>query len=994
MKIFRTLWRGAKAWLITTAAVLVFLLVASLVCTQVLLVRNTLNMVFGGERMTVVSGDPSQYEYFKPDEGMDTKAGVLEKANALNEEIVESGMVLLKNEGDVLPLADGAKVTVFGKNSVDLVYGGSGSGTGATDISKAVTLYQALDAAEIEYNPQAKAFFENDSLSGGGRPESPGMNGTILESFSTGETPVKNYSADFKDSLKDYTDVALVVISPIGGEGFDLPSRSTGHYLELDENEEDMLDFACSQFEDVVLIINCASPMELGFLTDAEDENYHAQLKGALWLSYPGMTGAKALGKVLSGEVNPSGRLVDIYSRDFTKDPSYMNFSDNDGAGNEYRYGSSEQGTASGEHFVYYEEGIYVGYRYYETRYITEPENTRDEWYERNVVFPFGYGLSYTDFEWTAGEMLINGEPAADGAAIDADDTISVTVNVKNGGDVAGRDVVQLYYTPPYYEGGIEKAHVTLGAFVKTGLLQPGDDKDYTLELKVRDMASYDCYGLNETDPDYRGYILEAGEYGISIRHNSHESSGIEYIYNVESAEKLETDSATGNEVTNLFEESNEEMSEDYVTQLSRADFAGTFPTSGATKIREKTASFLRGLGYEKDDSPEQPWYSDEMPEYADRALSREETTVKLYQLRELEYDDGGEGERLWNELLDQISLNEMSLLIGTGGFNTMALEGIDKPKTTDADGPSGFVIFMEATSIKTVYDTCYYASETLLGASFDTDLAHRMGRMVGSEGLVGNERGEGQRPYSGWYAPAANIHRSPFSGRNWEYYSEDPLLSGKMAASVISGAAEKGTYCYMKHFALNDQETNREGVLTWANEQAMREIYFRPFEIAVKEGGANAMMSSFNRIGSTWAGGDYRLLTSLLREEWGFKGMVITDFNTNATYMPADQMIRAGGDLNLCQDIQPSKEYTATQVTCMRNAVRNILYTVSRSNAMNGFGADVVWVYKLPVWQIVLICVDVAVAAGLAVWGVFAVRKAIKKSGGEEPAAPAEGQN
>ena len=1000
MKIFKTIWRGARAWFITTVVLIVFLLVASIVCTQWLLVSNTFNMLFGGERMEAVSGDPSQYEYFKRDEGFSTKAESLSTANKFNEEIVEEGIVLLKNEDDVLPLSGGAKITVFGKNSVDLVYGGSGSGS--SDTSSAVTLYQALDAAGLECNPEAEAFFKNDSLSGSGRPASPGMNGTNLTFFDTGETNASSYSQALKDSLKDYNDAALVVISRIGGEGFDLPSTADFHYLELDEDEKSMLDFVCSQFDDVILIINCASPMELGFLTDPEDPDYHEELRGAVWLSYPGMTGVNALGRVLTGEVNPSGRLVDIYSRDFTADPTYRNFGFNDGSdgGNEYVYGSA--GTSSGLRFVYYEEGVYVGYRYYETRYITEPEDTRDEWYEENVVFPFGYGLSYTDFEWTAGEVSI-----PDGSDITSADTISVTVNVTNNGSRPGKDVIQLYYTPPYYEGGIEKPHVTLGAFIKTDVIQPGETLPYTLELNVRDMASYDCYGLNNTDPSYRGYILEEGAYGISIRHNSHESSGIEYTYNVESAEKLETDSATGNKVTNLFDESNEEMMQDYVTQLSRSDWGGadpdnpdystgTWPTSGVTKKTAKPYSFLSNLGYVKDDSPEQPWYSETTPEYASRALTAEETTVKLYQLRELEYDDGGEGERLWNELLDQISLQEMSQLIGTGGFSTMQLVGVDKPKTTDADGPSGFVIFMEQSPRKTIYDTCFYASETLLGASFNTELAYRMGRTVGNESLVGNERGEGQRPYSGWYAPAANIHRSPFSGRNWEYYSEDPLLSGKMAANVITGAAEKGTYCYMKHFAVNDQETSREGVLTWANEQAMREIYFRPFEIAVKEGGATAMMSSFNRIGTTWAGGDYRLLTQLLREEWGFRGMVITDFNTNATYMPADQMIRAGGDLNLCQDIQPSADYTATQVTQMRRATRNILYTVSRSNAMNGFGADTVWAYKLPIWQIVLICIDCAAVAALAVWGVFAVRKAFRKQCAEKPDAASDdgGQN
>ena len=983
MKILKTIWKGARAWLIVTVAVIAVAVTLNLVITQNLFIRNTFDSIFGGETMELVSGDPTQYEYYKPDEECTSKEKTLELANALNEEICEEGIVLLKNEDNALPLKSDAdrRVTVFGKNSVELVYGGSGSG--GADTASAQTLYGALEASGFVCNPTAKAFFENDSASGSGRPENPGMNGSTLDSFPTGETPVSSYPADMTGSYADYSGAALVVISRIGGEGFDLPRSETGHYLQLDDNEKAMINHACDNFEKVVLIVNCATSMELGFLTNPDDPNYRPELKAALWIASPGMTGINALGRVLSGAVNPSGRTVDLYARDFTKDPTYRNFGNNLGDGNEYRYGSSAAGTGSGYTFVYYEEGIYYGYRYYETRGASDAIGGEgEEWYDENVVFPFGYGLSYTTFEWSAGEVIHE-----NGASVTADDEITVKINVKNTGEVAGKDVVQLYYSAPYEEGGVEKPYVVLGDYVKTDLLQPGESRTYEVGIKVSDMASYDWSGANGFDPDYRGYMLDAGDYDIKIMHNSHDSSGIEYTYRLDEPVKLETDPDTGAEVTNLFDESNEEMREDYVTVLSRGDWGGvdpadpdrstgTWPTAGVTKVRSKPSAFFRNLDYEKNDDASSPWYAETPPKYSERSLSAEETEVKLYMLRELEYDDGGEGERMWNALLDQLTLQEMSQLIGTGSFNTMRIDGIGKPRTTDADGPSGFTVFM---GDPTVYGTCFYASECLLGATFNEELAYRMGAMVGNEGLWGNVRGDG-RPYSGWYAPAVNIHRSPFSGRNWEYYSEDPLLSGRSAANVIQGAKSKGVYCYVKHFALNDQETNREGVMTWADEQTMREIYFKPFEMAVKEGGTTAMMSSFNRIGTTWAGGDYRLLTSLLRNEWGFRGTVITDFNTNAAYMPADQMIRAGGDLNLCQDIQPSADYTATQISCMRTAVRNILYTVSRSNAMNGFGPDVVYAYHMPMWTVVMIIIDVALAVGLAVWGVFAIRGAFKK--------------
>ena len=961
MKALKTIFKGAKAWWITTLVVIVLFLTITLVVTQNVFLSGTLNSVFGGPQRYLQSGDPSIYQYFTPDEGIETKEDAFNKANTLNETICEEGIVLLKNESNALPLAAGSRITVLGKNSVNMIYGGSGSG--GADTSKAVNLYDSLRNAGFALNPTIKNFYDDNGASGSGRPGNPTMNGGAIHFFATGETPWSSYTTSVVNSFNEYSDAAIVVISRIGGEGFDLPRQATSHYLQLDQNEKDLLANANSRFSNVILVVNCATSMELGFLQDGTYPN----IKSALWIGTTGLTGMNALGKIIKGEVNPSGKVVDIYATDFTKDPTWQNFGGNlvDG-GNIYKYGTGN--TRSGRYFVYYEEGIYVGYRYYETRGVTEGGT----WYDDNVVFPFGHGLSYSTFE---SEIVT---PTA-GTALAEDTEISIDVKVKNTGTVAGKEVVQLYYRSPYTAGGIEKSDVVLGAFAKTNIIAPGETETVTLTMTAREMASYDYEGKNvDGDTLYRGYILEAGNYDLMIRANSHDEvagSGTKKLtYTLATSIKYDKDDATGATIDNLFDDVNNHLaSNENVKMTSRSDFAGTFPTIGTTKEKSFSSSFLQNLSYKNDDSEGQPWYvaPEDMPKHSSR-----DTNVQLYEVKDKEYDDGGEGEKMWNDLLDQITIAEMSNLIGTGNFNTKAIESIGKPLTTDPDGPAGFTVFMGDPS---VYGTCFYASECIIAATWNVELGTKMGESIGNESLMGNERGDG-RPYSGWYAPAMNIHRSPFSGRNWEYYSEDPLLSGKMAANVVQGANSKGVYTYLKHFALNDQETNREGVLTWASEQSMREIYYRPFELAVKEGGSMAMMSSFNRIGSTWAGGHRALLTDLLRDEWGFKGMVITDFNTNANYMPADQMIRAGGDLNLCQDIQPGNNYTATQVTAMRNATRNILYTVSRSNAMNGSGEGVVWGYSIPSWMMIVIIVDVSVLALLIGWGVFAILRAFKK--------------
>jgi len=1014
MNIIKTIIKNAKLWLIVTASVLVFLLTATLVVTQSAFLYETLNSVFGGPREKGRGDDA----YYKAD--YKSKADVLQAANELNQKIAEEGIILLKNDNS-LPLNTSDKISVFGKNSIDLVYGGSGSSTSSGGAAAGVSIYDSLAAVGFNsVNPTLKTFYSG-SQSGGGRVPTPSMK-DILGGYPIGESPIENYKTDITSSYAQYNDAALVVFSRICGEGYDLPrtmrqvprgggisysnvevwgnsaqpvtgARSMDdHYLQLDQNETDLLEHVCAAFDNVIVIINCSTPMELGFL-DAGHYAYHPEIKGALWIGTPGRTGLYALGKVLSGEVNPSGRTVDTYARDFKTDPTWNNFGNNlQNMGNRYKLEGTSYTNPDYDpnyYFVDYAEGIYVGYRYWETRGFTDGE----EWYNDNVVFPFGYGKSYTTFsweltEWSADEdsnLVENGE-------------ITVKVKVTNTGtERSGKDVVQLYYTAPYYPGGIEKAHVVLGDFAKTPELYPLSQSNVTdkpnsaevaLTLKVRDMVSYDFSDANGNM--FYGYELDAGAYTLSIGKNAHDAWAASIanptfnrIFFVPTGGfKYTKDSATGKEIKNLFDDVSDyfyDAAADIYNLLSRSSWTDTWPSTPTVADRTVNQAFLDSLVYTLNDIPTDPWYSEVTPDYGKKL----EKPVLLWQLIDEETGKADFNNPLWADLLDQLTIVEMSDLIGQGNYHTKEIPRIGKPRTHDPDGPVGFALFMGSDE---VYDTCNYVGECVVAATWSKALARAMGEMIGNEGIIGNEKNDkhnsgDDRPYSGWYAPAVNIHRSQFSGRNWEYYSEDGMLSGIMAANVVAGARSKGIYPYVKHFVLNDQETNRDsrGILTWASEQSMREIYFKPFEMAVKDGGATAMMSSFNRIGKIWAGGSYALLTELLRDEWGFKGMVVTDYNLNSNgYMPPDQMIRAGGDINLVQDGQPKGTLTATQISCLRRATKNILYTVANSNAMNGVGEGLR--YALPSWVIILICVDCAVAAALGVWCFFAIRKALKK--------------
>lgn len=974
MKI-RDIWKGTavKVWLIVSVLILTIVITASIIGTQTPFLKGTVDSVMGGPKRVLVSGNPEDYIRYEAD--YTSKADTLRAANLLNEQILEEGIILLKNEDDLLPLNGVEKITVFGKNSTNLVLGGSGSSAG-TGSTTSIDLYKSLSNAGFEYNPVAKDFFSS-SKSGSGRPAVPGM-GTILTGYPIGETPKTLYQNNtaLKNSYKDFNDLAIVLITRMGGEGYDLPrtmfwdgskySNWSGselipgarskedHYLQIDQNETDLLKEANDNFQNVVVLINSPSTIETGFLVDPTHYAYQPNVKGALWIGTPGATGANAIGKILKGEINPSGRTSDTYAADFKKDPSWNNFGNNlENDGNRY----SVDGKERNAYYVEYEEGIYVGYRYYETRGFTDGQ----AWYDENVIYPLGYGLSYTTFTQEIGNTSF-----IENGTILADDEINIDVKVTNTGNIAGKEVVQVYYTAPYYDGGIEKAHVVLVGFGKTGTLQPGQSETLSIKFTVRDMASYDYNDANNND--FKGYEVEEGKYIIKLMSNSNTVIEEKVVDVPLGGYQYEKDEVTGTEIVNLFDD----VSNHVDTYMSRRNWEGTWPTRPTVEDRAVDSDFISLLNYQLNDSPTDPWYQSQMPTQSDVVNSFNDTTIKLYDLIDKSYDDS-----MWDDLLDQLTITQMVTLVSRGNFKTMNIDNIGKPLTTDPDGPSGFANFMGDPS---VYDTAYYASGVVLGATWSEELAYKFGKMIGNEGLIGNERGDGM-PYSGWYAPAANIHRSQFGGRNFEYYSEDGLLSGKLAANIIKGAKEKGVYTYIKHFALNDQETNRDntGLITWANEQAMRELYFRPFELAVKEGKTNAMMSAFNRIGTTWVGGSYPLLTALLRDEWGFRGMVITDFNLK-TYMNTDQMVRAGGDISLSPSKNFSDTTSPTSVSALRQATKNILYTVANSNAMNGYGEGLVYKYTTPTWIILVIVINVGLVVIFAIWGVYVIRKQYKK--------------
>lgn len=850
-------------------------------------------------------------------------------------------------------------IAVCGHSGIfDSEYGGSGSG--GFDTSNNKNLYESLNDAGFVTNPTLKNFYESSQSGPVRTANSSDLDNGDNQKIATAETPQSKYTDAVRNSYADYSDAALVVITRIGGEGFDLPryqGDSEGavsldsHYLELDQNEIDLLTAVTDgTFKRVVVVFNTPSSFEATFLKDSAYAAFADKIDAAVWIGFTGSNGITALGEILNGDVNPSGRLVDTWAADFTKNPSFVNF------GTGCLPDTTDKYDGGMYYSVDYEEGIYVGYRYYETRGETDGE----DWYNANVVYPFGYGLSYTTFDWTVGD--------ASASEIELGTTITVPVTVKNTGSVAGKDVVQLYASAPYTLGGIEKAHKVLVGFAKTKLLQPGESETVTVSFDPYSAASYDYRDANSNG--FSGYELEAGEYTLYVSRNAHESEKA-IALNLAADVQIGTDPTTDSEVVNRYTDSEDFLDSDWQldAMLSRADWEGTWPTPQTAQQHAGTDRLYEEIRSEEHNNPtdfdseEYPWFG-------------EETTLTLRDLLPSAEAEGYEpvvsyDDERWEELMMGCDEEEMIALINNGAYHTLAMESVGLPATIHGDGPSGFTCFM---SKEQVNGTCQYVSEPVMASTWNINLMNELGEAIGEEGTIG-DKATGQ-PYSSIYAPGVNIHRSPFGGRCSEYFSEDPFISGMMGAAEVQGIQSRGVLPTVKHFVANEQETHRSigGDLSWLSEQALREIYLKPFEYTVKLGETRGIMTSFNRIGTRWTGGDYRLLTEILRNEWGFNGLVICDFNTIPQYMIPRMMFYAGGSLDLAT--QQSAMWTdcdtsdAGDAIVLMRAVKDVMYALVNSNAMN---AEVIG-YNPPIWQEYLHWINIGAFTLVGVWLVLAI--------------------
>lgn len=918
-----------------------------------------MDTLFGSQRPIYSDEVTSVY----PTQKATNKAEAFANAQEVNLKLAEEGFVLLKNENAALPMNKGARISVFSKNSVNLSYGGSGSG--GFDTSNNKNLYESLNDAGFVTNPTLKRFYESSQSGPVRTANSSDLDNGDNQKIATAETPQSKYTDAVKNSYADYSDAALVVITRIGGEGFDLPryqGDSEGavsvdsHYLELDQNEIDLLTAVTDgTFKRVVVVFNTPSSFEATFLKDSAYAAFADKIDAAVWIGFTGSNGITALGEILNGDVNPSGRLVDTWAADFTKNPSFVNF------GTGCLPDTTDKYDGGMYYSVDYEEGIYVGYRYYETRGETDGE----DWYNANVVYPFGYGLSYTTFNWTVGD--------ASASEIELGTTITVPVTVKNTGSVAGKDVVQLYASAPYTLGGIEKAHKVLVGFAKTKLLQPGESETVTVSFDPYSASSYDYRDANSNG--FSGYELEAGEYTLYVSRNAHESEKA-IALNLAADVQIGTDPTTDSEVVNRYTDSEDFLDSDWQldAMLSRADWEGTWPTPQTAQQHAGTDRLYEEIRSEEHNNPtdfdseEYPWFGEE-PTLTLRDLLPSAEAEGYEPV--VSYDD----ER-WEELMMGCDEEEMIALINNGAYHTLAMESVGLPATIHGDGPSGFTCFM---SKEQVNGTCQYVSEPVMASTWNINLMNELGEAIGEEGTIG-DKATGQ-PYSSIYAPGVNIHRSPFGGRCSEYFSEDPFISGMMGAAEVQGIQSRGVLPTVKHFVANEQETHRSigGDLSWLSEQALREIYLKPFEYTVKLGETRGIMTSFNRIGTRWTGGDYRLLTEILRNEWGFNGLVICDFNTIPQYMIPRMMFYAAGSLDLAT--QQSAMWTdcdtsdAGDAIVLMRAVKDVMYALVNSNAMN---AEVIG-YNPPIWQEYLHWINIGAFTLVGVWLVLAIVRTVR---------------
>ena len=877
--------------------------------------------------------------------GLATGSGTIsnetnEEAAGVAEEIMEDGIVLLKNES-LLPLNETKKLNIFGWESINPAYGGAGSG-GINGLYDIVSLNQGLENAGFSINQELVDFYNNYGA------DNPEMS-IQKQSWTLPEPPVDTYSDKLIKNAKDYSDVAVVVLSRKAGEGHnDIPMDVSKaaydnnsdeyddfpegeHYLQLSQTERDMVDMVCSNFNNVIVIYNGANQFELGFT------NEYPQIKSVVWCPGTGNVGFNALGKVFSGEVNPSGKTPDTFVYDMTIAPwwnnaektEYTNLADMAVEG-------MNAGTAQvyAPAFTNYVEDIYVGYKYYET---AAQEGAID--YDKTVQYPFGYGLSYTEFEQKMGELE------------EKDGQISVDVEVTNTGDVAGKDVVEVYYEPPYTNGGIEKSSTNLIEFAKTDLLQPGESQTVTVTFSIEDMASYD-------ENNAKAYVLEKGDYVISINSDSHTvldqktyTADDDVVYKEEN-KRVSDDTAA----TNVFEDAKGD-----VTYLSRADhFANYEEATKAPASAELGEPYVSEYHLNKNfDKTTYLNDKDKMPTTgADNGLT-------LADMRDADYDDPR-----WEKLLDQLTVDEMSNMIAMAGYQTAAMDSVGKVGTLDFDGPAA--INNNFTGVGSIG----FPIEVVIASTWNKNLAQTWGECMGK---ISQEMGA-----EGWYAPGMNTHRTAFGARNYEYFSEDGVLSGNMGAKAVEGARKYGVYSYIKHFAM--YEGNAKMVSVWSNEQAIREIYLKPFEISVKQGGANAVMVSWSFLGDKWTGESSNLMKTVLRDEWGFRGMALTDFfrNNGHGFMNADAALANGVDAMLStfngEENNVANPEHPTSVLQMRNACKNVMYTVVSSWAYDGKHKET----GMENWKKAAIGIDVVIVLFMAGMEVLVIRGYKKRKNAE----------
>ena len=863
-----------------------------------------------------------------------------EEAAEVAEKIMEDGIVLLKNES-LLPLNETKKLNIFGWESINPAYGGAGSG-GINDLYDIVSLNQGLENAGFSINQELVDFYNNYGA------DNPEMS-IQKQSWTLPEPPVDTYSDELIKSAKEYSDVAVVVLSRKAGEGHnDIPMdvRKAAydnnsdeyddfpegeHYLQLSQTERDMVDMVCSNFDNVIVVYNGANQFELGFADE------YPQIKSVVWCPGTGNVGFNALGKVFSGEVNPSGKTPDTFIYDMTTAPwwnnaektEYTNLAD-------LAVEGMNAGTAQvyAPAFTNYVEGIYVGYKYYET---AAQEGAID--YDKTVQYPFGYGLSYTEFEQKMGELE------------EKDGQISVDVEVTNTGDVAGKDVVEVYYEPPYTNGGIEKSSANLIEFAKTDLLQPGESQTVTVTFSIEDMASYD-------ENHAKAYVLEKGDYAISINSDSHTvldqktyTADKDVVYKGENKRASDDTAAT-----NVFEDAKGD-----VTYLSRADHFANYEEATAAPASAELGEPYASEYHLNSNFDKTTYLNDEdvMPTTgADNGLT-------LADMRDADYDDPR-----WEKLLDQLTVDEMANMIAMAGYQTAAMDSVGKVATLDFDGPAA--INNNFTGVGSIG----FPIEVVVASTWNKELAQAWGECMGK---ISQEMGA-----EGWYAPGMNTHRTAFGARNYEYFSEDGVLAGNMGAKAVEGARKYGVYSYIKHFAL--YEGNAKMVSVWSNEQAIREIYLKPFEISVKQGGANAVMVSWSFLGDKWTGESSNLMNTVLRDEWGFRGMALTDFfrNNGHGFMNADAALANGVDAMLStfngEENNVANPEHPTSVLQMRNACKNVMYTVVSSWAYDGEHEET----GMENWKKAGIGIDIVIALFMAGMEVLVIRGYKKRKNAE----------